>query len=122
MRDRLAPDTSIVGNGDVLNRQQGLELAKLYKLDGIMIGRGVFNDPFVFTEHSPWSNYSREQRIGLYKKHVKLFAETWLDGERPLNTLNKFCKIYINGFDGAKEQREQLMQARSTDELLAQLN
>jgi tRNA-dihydrouridine synthase len=122
MRDRLAPDTSIVGNGDVFNRRQGLELAKLYKLDGIMIGRGVFNDPFVFAEHSPWPDYSKEQRIGVYKKHVKLFADTWSDGERPVNTLNKFCKIYINGFDGAKERREQLMRAGSIDGLLAQLN
>lgn len=122
MRDRLSPGTSIVGNGDVLDRQQGLELAKLYKLDGIMIGRGVFNDPFVFAERSPWPDYSKEQRIGLYKRHVKLFAETWSGGERPVNTLNKFCKIYINGFDGAKERREQLMRAGSTDELLAQLS
>src|SRR3989344_8164382 len=40
MRDELFPSTLIVGNGDVKNRKHGEELAKKYKLDGIMIGRG----------------------------------------------------------------------------------
>jgi tRNA-dihydrouridine synthase len=116
-RDRLAPDTLIVGNGDVLTREQGLKLAEQHKLDGIMIGRGVFHDPFVFAESSPWHEYTAAQRIDLYQAHVRLFAETWQGKERPIHTLNKFCKIYINGFDGAKELREHLMRASSTDEL-----
>jgi tRNA-dihydrouridine synthase len=118
LRDRLASETLIIGNGDVLTRQQGLELANQYRLDGVMIGRGVFHDPFVFAEHSPWEDYTAEQRIGLYEKHVELFARTWHDGERNIHTLNRFCKIYISNFDGAKELREKLMAAHSTDELL----
>jgi tRNA-dihydrouridine synthase len=117
LRDRLSPDTLIVGNGDVLTRQQGLQLAEKYNLDGIMIGRGIFQDPFVFAESSPWANYSAEQRSKLYKKHIKLFADTWQNNERPVHTLNKFCKIYINGFDGAKELRDRLMHATSPEEL-----
>jgi tRNA-dihydrouridine synthase len=118
LRDRIAPDTIIVGNGDVLTREQGLALAHEYSLDGVMIGRGVFQDPFVFAEHSPWETYSREQKIALYQKHVGLFADTWEHGDRRVAMLNKFCKIYVNGFDGAKELREQLMAAESTAELL----
>jgi tRNA-dihydrouridine synthase len=119
LRDQIAPDTLIVGNGDVQSRQQALELSQTYQLDGIMIGRGVFHDPFVFAEQSPWPDFTREQRIELYKKQVQLFTYTWRNRERPVQTLNKFCKIYIQGFDGAKELREQLMAAQSTDELLA---
>ena len=119
LRDRLAPETLIVGNGDMLSRQQGLKLATRYRLDGIMIGRGVFHDPFVFAEHSPWASYSAEQRIDLYKKHVQLFAETWQQGERPVHTLNKFCKLYVNGFAGAANLRERLMRTTSTDQLIA---
>ena len=121
LRDKIAPETLIVGNGDVLSRAQGLELAAKYKLDGIMIGRGIFHDPFVFAAESPWSNYTKQQRIELFTKHVTLFAETWRSKERNIQTLNRFCKIYINGFDGAKELREQLMAATSTDELLTLL-
>jgi tRNA-dihydrouridine synthase len=118
LRDKLAPDTLIVGNGDVLSREQGAELAQKYKLDGIMIGRGVFHDPFVFAAGSPWENHTAAQRVDLYKQHVRLFAKTWQDRERNIRTLNRFCKIYINNFDGAKELREKLMAADTTDELL----
>jgi tRNA-dihydrouridine synthase len=117
-RDLLCPSTKIVGNGGVMTHQQGLDLAKKYKLDGIMIARGALADPFVFAKKSPWANWTKEQKVELYKKHVQLFADTWKNGERQVETLNKFCKIYINGFDGAKEMREKLMQAKSTEELL----
>jgi tRNA-dihydrouridine synthase len=123
LRDQLSPDTRIVGNGDVMSRQQGVDLANKYQLDGIMIGRGIFQDPFVFSERSsPWQEYTAEQRRALYTKHVELFAKTWMNRERPIQTLNKFCKIYINGFDGAKELREQLMSAGSSDELVRLLS
>jgi tRNA-dihydrouridine synthase len=108
--------------GDVLSREQGRELARRYRLDGIMVGHGVFHDPFVFSEHSPWQGYTSEQRISLYKKHVGLFARTWPNKERNIHTLNRFCKIYISNFDGAKELREKLMAAGSTGELLAIMN
>jgi tRNA-dihydrouridine synthase len=118
LRDKLSPDTLIFGNGDVLSRDQGLALASKYNLDGIMIGRGVFQDPFIFADHSPWSSYSPEDKKNLYKKHITLFTAIWQKNEKKLITLNKFCKIYINGFDGAKELREKLMVAQSAEELL----
>jgi tRNA-dihydrouridine synthase len=118
LRDKISPKTLIVGNGDIKTRAQGLELAKKHNLDGLMIGRGVFDDPFVFTEKSPWPELTKEHRLDLFKKHVELFAATWQNNERPIHTLNKFCKIYISGFEGAKELRERLMAAESTAELL----
>lgn len=122
LRDELAPKTLIVGNGDVRNRPHGLELAQKYGLDGIMVGRGVFDDPFVFAENSHWPVMDANDRINLYKRHVSLFAATWRDRERPITTLNKFCKIYINGFRGAKELRDKLMHAGSIDDLLQELD
>lgn len=122
LRDKLSPTTLIVGNGDVLSRQHAKELASKYKVDGIMIGRAVFNDPFIFAKNSPWAQTSKQQRIELYKKHVELFAKTWQNTERRMATLNKFCKIYIQNFDDAKELRKQLMHAKTTDELLKLLN
>jgi tRNA-dihydrouridine synthase len=118
MSDSLAPHTKIVGNGDVKNRKEGLELAKKYSLDGIMIGRGIFDDPFAFASGSSWNDYAPEQKKELYRKHIELFAQTWLHNERRIETLNKFCKIYINGFEGAKELREKLMRGQNSEELL----
>lgn len=121
-RDKIAPDTLIVGNGDVRNHTHGEELVAQHGVDGVMIGRGVFADPFAFAQESQWETYSPQQRIDLYTKHVELFAETWQNRERAIHTLNKFCKIYINNFDGAKELREKLMNASSTDQLLGILS
>lgn len=117
MRDDAKVNTLIVGNGDVESRAHGLQLAEEHQLDGIMIGRGVFHDPFAFAEESPWLQTTQSERITLFRKHVALFAETWKNNERPIHTLNKFCKIYIQGFDGAKELREKLMKADSSHEL-----
>jgi tRNA-dihydrouridine synthase len=122
LRDQIAPSTLIVGNGDVMSRQQGRALASQYKLDGIMIGRAIFSNPYIFAEHSSWPSVKTEQRIALYAAHVRRFAATWQSNERPVPTLNKFCKVYISGFDGAKEFRERLMSALSTDELLTLLH
>jgi tRNA-dihydrouridine synthase len=119
LRDRLASGTLIVGNGDVITHEQGEALATEHGLDGIMIGRGIFQDPYVFAAHSPWPQQSAEQRIALYRKQVQLFADTWRNGERSVFTLNRFCKVYINGFDGAKELREHLMQCATPQDSTA---
>lgn len=123
-RDALGVKTLIVGNGDVQSRAQGEALAKRYRLDGIMIGRGIFHNPFAFLEDGPieWEKYDEISKINLFRRHVELFAATWRNGERPIHTLNKFCKIYIQGFDGASALRAALMIAGNTDDILALLD
>jgi tRNA-dihydrouridine synthase len=118
LRNKLAPETKLVANGDIMNRAEGEALIERYGVDGAMIGRGVFHDPFAFAEDSPWESIGREERLAMYRRHVELFAATWEAGERNIKTLNKFCKLYVSDFDGAKELREQLMAADSTTELL----
>lgn len=117
LRDQLSPTTLLVGNGDVLTRQEALEKAEEYKLDGIMIGRGIFEDPYVFAQQSPWPDMTNQQKMELFQRHIELFAQTWQNNERKVHTLNKFCKVYINGFDGAKELRERFMAASTVEEL-----
>ena len=122
LRDALCPSTLIVGNGDVSTRAQGLESAKKYKLDGIMIGRGVFHDPFVFDRISPWAEWSEDQKLDLFKKHIKLYMKTYKNNERKFETLRKFCKVYINGFDGASELRSEFMRTENPNAALKLLN
>jgi tRNA-dihydrouridine synthase len=119
MRDTLAPQTILIGNGDVEGRAHGESLAAGFGLDGIMIGRGIFHNPFCFTEKSlgAWQQVPRDEKIDMYRQHVALFLDTWGEQARPIHTLNKFCKMYVQGFDGAKELREHLMAAKSGQEL-----
>lgn len=123
MRDQLAPATLIVGNGDVSSHADGLARAAVSGVDGIMVGRGIFSDPLLFSpDAAAWAAFGRRARLQLYLKQVQLFAATWQPGERNIKTLNKFCKVYVNAFDGAKDLREKLMAASSTEELVAILN
>lgn len=120
IRDRVSPNTHIIGNGDILTRAQGLELAEEHGVDGLMIGRGVFQDPYVFAESSPWQATSPQEKIDLYKKHIKMFTNFWGDKKNPAS-LKKFAKVYINGFPGASELRSRLMSRRDAEGLLEEL-
>lgn len=52
LRDEIAPHTLLTINGDIRDRQHGLELVEKYGVDGVMIGRGIFANPFAFA-HVP---------------------------------------------------------------------
>lgn len=121
MRDKISPSTLLVGNGDVQTRAQGEELAIKHGLDGVMIGRGIFTDPFVFAKQSPWPNYTKQQKLELLKHHVQLFADTWQQGERNFETLKKFAKVYVSDFDGASDLRATIMSCKTAAELLTLL-
>ena len=116
LRDRIAPQTFIIGNGDVLNRTQGEKLAREHNLDGIMIGRGIFQNLWVFDqdqkEHSP------EERFETLLQHVELYEKTWGD-TKSYEPLKKFFKVYVSGFPGAAELRARLMETHSPDEARA---
>lgn len=118
LRDRISPKTKIVMNGDIMNKTQGLELAEKHRVDGIMIGRGIFHDPYAFAEQSPWPDMTKEQRIGLLKRHIELHLENYPNAERPFNPIKKFAKIYISNFDGASELRDKIMHTNTAEDAL----
>ena len=116
-RDRLSPSTILIANGDILTRAQGEQLIEKYGIDGVMIGRGVFHDPYVFAQSSPWQDTSKAERIGLFAKQLSLYIDWAQNPDKEVRRLNKYAKIYINGFDGAKEMREKLALANKVSQL-----
>ena len=84
-------------------------------VDGIMVGRGVFHNPFAF-ENSPQS-HSREELLGLLGLQLDLYDTHSSQTKRPFDTLKRFFKIYVNSFEGAAELRDKLMHTKSTDEV-----
>jgi len=116
LRDQIAPNTLLTINGDIADRNTGLMLAKQYGVDGIMIGRGIFSNPYAF-EDTP-RHHSREEKIELLKYHIDLYDKFSTELEpRPFVHLLRFFKIYINGFDQADVLKDELMQTKSTDEV-----
>jgi tRNA-dihydrouridine synthase len=118
LRDEIAPQTLLTINGDIRDRQHGLELTEKYGVDGIMIGRGVFHNPFAFETEK--HEHSREELISLLNLQLDLFDKYSEELEpRKFEPLKRFFKIYIRDFPGASELREQLMHTKSTDEVRA---
>lgn len=116
LRDEIAPQTLLTINGDIRNRKHGLELVDKYGVDGIMIGRGVFHNPFAFEKLQ--REHSKEQLVELLNMQLDLHDKYSLELEpRKFDPLKRFFKIYIRDFPGASELREKLMHSKSTDEV-----
>src|SRR5690625_1940947 len=115
LRDEVAPDTLLTINGDIPDRQTGLELVQKYEVDGVMIGRGIFKNPFAF-EKQPIEHNSKEL-LDLLRLQLDLFDKYSKIEPRQFRPLRRFFKIYVRDFRGASELRNQLMGTESTDEV-----
>ena len=116
LRDEIAPQTMLTINGDIRDREHGLELVEKYGVDGIMIGRGIFNDPFAFAKEK--KERTREELIELLNMQLDLFDKYSAElAPRKFDPLKRFFKIYVRNFEGASELREKMMHTKSTDEV-----
>ncbi|EOC4733269.1 tRNA dihydrouridine synthase [Staphylococcus aureus] len=123
LRDEIAPNTLLTINGDIPDRKTGLELAEKYGIDGVMIGRGIFHNPFAF-EKEPREHTSKEL-LDLLRLHLSLFNKYEKDEKdeiRQFKSLRRFFKIYVRGIRGASELRHQLMNTQSIAEARALLD
>jgi tRNA-dihydrouridine synthase len=114
LRDQIAPKTLITINGDILDRHHGEELAKQYDIDGIMIGRGIFHNPFAFEKTK--REHTREELVDLLLFNLDLHNKYSLEEPRKYDPLKRFFKIYIRDFPGASEIRDKLMHTKTTKE------
>jgi len=113
LRNQISPKTKLIINGDIRDKAHALELhSKHPEVDGFMIGRGVFTNPYCFTDHQP----THEELIELLKLHLGLYEKQSQKYYIPYETLKHFFKIYVNNFPGAKELRTKLMETHSAKE------
>ena len=114
LRDKISPQTLITINGDIRDRQHGEELAKKFNIDGIMIGRGIFSNPFAFEKRN--KIHSQIDLIKLLKTQLKLHDKYSKFSPRKYDPLKRYFKIYIRDFPGASETRDKLMHTKNTEE------
>ncbi len=144
LRDEIAPQTLLTINGDIEDRRHGLDLVEKYGVDGVMIGRGIFHNPFAFKQSSEASRLSptdltpstpsgvtredgemvrstndhiKSDLLGLLRLQLDLYDQYSPQTGRPFDTLKRFFKIYVRDFAGASELRDTLMHTKSTDEV-----
>ncbi|MBN1651608.1 MAG: tRNA-dihydrouridine synthase [Bacteroidales bacterium] len=110
-RDESDSTIPLIGNGDVFSVKEALDLQKKYPIDGFMIGRGIFQNPWFF---NPDFTPTIKDKLDTLIEHSRLYVQTW-GPERNFQVLKRFFKIYINDFNGAAALRAELM---DTNELI----
>lgn len=114
IRNELKSETLIIGNGDVTDLDDAQSKAKEYGCDGVMLGRAIFGNPWLFNENK--KEVSIKERLEVMVEHTKLYEELFGD-IKSFNIMKKHYKAYVNGWDGAKELRVKLMDAKDACEV-----
>ena len=121
LKNDLKSHTLVIGNGDIKSYDQAINYADRYNVDGVMIGRGIFQNPLIFNkDRDSFNNKSINYKLNTAIKHITLFQKTWGDAKNP-SILKKFFKIYISGFKGASTLRKSLMTTNSYIEMIQTL-
>lgn len=115
LRDEIAPNTLITMNGDIKDYKMGMEFYDKYKVDGIMIGRGVFHNPFAFDKEN--KQRDRSEYLDLFKYHLDQYDKYVLEEPTLRKPLHRFFKIYIRDIEGASKLRTMLMNTKETSEM-----
>lgn len=103
--------TLVLGNGDVKSVEDGRKKSKEYGLDGVLIGRAAFGNPWLFDEKIP----SRLERISAAIKQCEHFMELTPEGH--FLSLRKHLAWYMKGFEGSHELRARLMAVKTLDDV-----
>jgi nifR3 family TIM-barrel protein len=106
----------LLGNGDIKSVREGRRMAEEATFDGFMVGRGVFGCPWFFDEEVFEKGKTPEEKLRISLQHVRLF-EKKLGDIKSFAIMKKHYKAYCNGFDGAKELRVKLMEAKDSGEI-----
>ena len=114
VKNQLKPHIPVHGNGDVFSYADGLKKATETGADGIMVGRGIFQNPWFFNPEK--TDITQEERIQKLLEHTRLFEQTW-GGIKNFNILKRFYKIYLNSFPGAAKLRADLMEVKNCEEV-----
>jgi tRNA-dihydrouridine synthase len=114
LRNSISPTTVILGNGDVEDLDMADEYISKYGVDGVMFGRAVVSNPWLFDRRSV---IPKEERLEVLESHLGLFKGVW-EGIKPFNTQKKYIKMYLNGFEGAQDLRMKFMKCEEIDEAI----
>jgi nifR3 family TIM-barrel protein len=112
IRNQLGSKSLIFGNGDVKNILEAKQRVRETGADGVMLGRAIFGNPWLFAEHQP----ALQEKLSVLLEHVLLFDEL-LGSHKSFAIMKKHFKAYVTGWDGAAELRQRLMEANTAGEV-----
>ena len=112
IRNEMGKETLIIGNGDVLDLEEAKQKIKKTGCDGVMLGRTIFGNPWLFANKIPLL----QDKLKVLIEHTKLF-EKLLGKHKNFTVMKKHFKAYVKDFEGAKELRAKLMETKNTKEV-----
>lgn len=114
----------MLGNGDVRTLESAFEKVHTYGVDGVMVGRGMFGNPWFFAQKDTMKDgqssesivITIEEKMRVMLEHTQLF-EKLLGTHKRFDVMKKHYKAYVGGFDGARELRVKLMATHNAEEV-----
>ena len=103
--------TRILGNGDALSLEDARLKAKSSGVDGVMLGRAIFGNPWLFHPDLSPNAIPLSERLRVMVEHTELFVQ--LLPFKNLAVMKKHYKAYVKDFAGASELRASLMEQDS---------
>jgi len=114
IRDRINPKILLIGNGDVQDLDDARAKVAESGCDGAMIGRGMFGNPWVFTNRQ-LKTINLQEKIEALLELAHNFEK--ITPPKNFSILKKHIKAFVTGFDGAADLRARLMVCNSASEL-----
>lgn len=103
----------VIGNGDVVDEESAKEMFEKTGVDGIMIGRGAFGNPWIFREIKHYlstgeklSKPSIAEKLNTILKHIDLAVEE--KGEIAVKELRKHIAWYTKNLKNSSEFRNSI--------------
>src|SRR3989344_2728346 len=116
IRNEQKSRTLIIGNGDVRDMADARKKIEETGADGIMFGRAIFGNPWLFDETK--KEVSTQEKLDAALVHTEMFLDYWKD-TKSFELLKKHYRAYINHFQLAKELRIEMMEAKNFEQVKA---
>jgi len=118
----------IFGNGDVVDIHSAKHFKDSYGVDGIMIGRGAYGNPWIFQEIKQYLENGTmlvrpdiHERVKICKIHFEKSVE-WKGERTGIFEMRKHYSDYFKGYKNFKPYRMQLVNLETKEEIIAVLN
>jgi len=99
--------TLMLGNGDVRDLAHADQLVEQTGVDGVMLGRALFGNPWLFNPDRTPDRIGLEERLAVMIEHARLYEELFA-GRKRFVIMRKHLRSYLAGFPGAREFRMML--------------
>ena len=116
LRNSYGSNTLILGNGDITSLDDLYQKVNSSGADGGMVGRAVIGNPWFFSRERDIHSVPVRERLEVLVEHCELFEKVFRD-RKSFAFMKKHFSGYVSGWEGAKELRTQLMEAKSASDV-----